>query len=465
MSQLSALLTEINTELGTPITRTMLIAALRDLANVSSSNSMTKTEAEAYSFTNPPEILHTTGWANPGDYGGAAYQKVDAFTTPVNGLGNRVGTFTTADGTKYQMIPTKAEVYVNAFGATSHASNDFTFDNWQFFEDCKYWMIGIGASLPSGVIPGIDMRVSPGCFYLTKPHSIEGASYSFICAGRNATMLRFPWNSDGIQVQHGYGGQGQTIGHEGGPFNVGGNYTVGNLGYWPGTTRVYRCTTAGTMGTVAPVGTGTGITVTGGSAVWAYVRELNYSEIGYKGGGGGIISGFTMWGRHDPADPAQANDDEDQTTVDGSYHSGIVMRERIEVTNVWVNSFVGHGIAIVSDGDPEVRASGNVNQWRLDRVSSYWNAHDGIHVGLADANAGVGIDIDVAGNYRFGVFDGSFLGNRWLSLQAAYDGTSGVGAKHPGMCTHNGYIWLARIPWHWRRSGCQLCQRAGHRSE
>jgi hypothetical protein len=448
MSQLASLLTEINTELGTPITRTMLIAALRDLANVSSSNSMTKTEAEAYSFTNPPEILHTVGWATAGDYGGAAYQKVTTFTTPINALGNNVGTFTTADGTKYQMIPTRSEVYVNAFGAQSSPLSDWSLQttNWQAFEDTKYFIKGLtDASHVIASTVGMDMRISAGCFHLSKAHSIEGCPYSIIGAGRYATMLRTPWNQDGIQVQHGYG-TGQTFGHEGANFNAGGNYTIGELGYWPGTTRVYRCTTAGTMGTVAPVGTGTGITVAGGSAVWAYVRELTWSEIGTTGGGGGIISGMTLYGSFNRNDPAQSGFDEDLNQIDGGYHSGIVMRERIEVTNVWTASYIGHGIAIVSDGDPEVRSSGNVNQWRLDRVSSYWNGHDGIHVGLADANAGVGIDIDVQSNLRFGVNDASFLGNRWLSLQAAYDGTSGVGAVHPGMCTHNGYVWLARIP-------------------
>lgn len=456
MSQLASLLSEINTELGTPITRTMLIAALRDLANVSTSTAMTKVEAEAYSFTNPPEILHTTGYFAHGDFGAAAYQKVDTFTTPLastlrnSSLTYHVGTFTTADGTKYQMIPRDANVCPNAFGAKSGAGGDFSLDepNWQAFEDCKYWILG-QQDVPSAGTSGFRMTLAQGCYNLAAAHSMEGGLYDIYGgASGGATMIRVPDKTDGIQIQHAWGGGSVSIGHEGGAINTGFPISVGLDVYWVGTTKVYRCRTAGTVSNTAPTGTGTNITVPGGTAHVDYIRELTWSEKRFQAGGG-VIADLNIWGRWNRNVLTAADAPFDETfsvTEEGAYHSGIVMKNRATIQRVWCGSFPGHGIAVVADGDPEVRAGGNVNQWRLDRVSAYWNGHDGIHVGVSDANGGVGIDIDVASNLRWGVADWSFLGNHWLSIQSAFDGRQFVGAVYPGQCVHNGYWWLARVP-------------------
>lgn len=455
MSQLSSLLAEINTDLGTPITRTMLLAALRDLANVSSSSAMTKVEAEAYTFTNPPEILRTTGYNTAGDFGAATYQKVTTFTTPQastlrnSGLTYKVGTFTTADGTKYQMIPEHGNVCPNAFGMVSTGMFDFSLveANWQAWEDCKYWILyqnDVGGVAGGG--QGFKMTMAQGCYNAAAAHSMEGGGYDIYgqCAG--GTMIRTPEFCDGIQIQHSWGGQNVSIGHEGGPINTGfGITSVGQDVYWPGTTRVYRVRTGGTCSNTAPTGTGTSITVPGGTAVVDYIRELTWSEKRYQAGGS-VIADLTLWSRFDRAAHTAPYDETFSVATEGAYHSGIVMKNRATLTRVFCASFSGHGIAVVADGDPEVRAGGNVNQWRLDRVSAYWNGHDGIHVGNSDANAGVGIDIDVASNLRWGVADWSFLGNHWLSLQSAFDGRSFIGAPYPGQCVHNGYWWLARVP-------------------
>jgi hypothetical protein len=385
-----------------------------------------------------PTWIRTQGYTTVGDYGGALYKRVTVAPTP------NVGTFTSADGAIWSMVPTSDQVFVNAFGAQPRASNDQSFDNWQAFEDCKYWIIS-QKDVATGTLAlnQMTMRVGPGTYYLSRSHSIEGVTYSLIGSGREngGTAFRYPWNQDCVQVQYMWGGSGQTIGHEGTPVFAGATMDKGMLIYWPGSTHVYVVTTAGAVSGTAPTSTGTGIT--NGTAVLDYVRELTWSETRGASGGGGVISDIVFWGLWDITNSAQ--NDDDITVPGGGFHSGILMRSRVTIERVFSINNSGHGICVAADGDPEVRSSGNANQWRIDRVQCYWNGHDGVHIGYSDANAGIGIDIDTASNLRFGIFDACFLGNRWISVQSANDGRKSIGARYPTSVTHNGYWWLARV--------------------
>jgi hypothetical protein len=400
-------------------------------------------------FPSPPPFICTVGYYDPDDYGGALYEKVTSFTTPIcsplvdAGRNYNVGTFSTLDGAKYQMIPTSNDVYVNAFGAKKTNQNDFSFDNWQAFEDCKYWILGLPD--PNNAI-GMNLTIPHGNFYLSRPHSMEGGPYNIIGVP-GGTLLRFHERCDGIQIQHSFGSS-QTVDHDGGPANTGFTLPVGMTVYWPGSTHLYVCRIPGVPSGTAPTSTGTGI-VNGGCTL-DYVRELTWSETRGQTSGA-LISGVALWSRWDWRNqPAPFDEDHSfgnfAAGQGGAYHSGIVMRNRITCRDVNCASFPGHGHAIVADGDPEVRGSGNVNQWRLDRCNGYYNGHDAFHIGLADANAGVAIDLDMAYNHRWGVADWSFFGNRLLSLQSNQDGRKFIGNAYPGACLHNGYWWIARVP-------------------
>lgn len=405
---------------------------------------LTRAQAVAATFSSPPTIIRTVGRTVPGDLGGASYKKVTTFDTPVSSVGGyNVGTFTTADGSKYQQILDETgEAWVEQFGARPGATNtDVSYDNWQSFEDAKYWLIDQSDKLNVTNKSGLTLRIGVGHFYLSKSHSIEGGSYNLIGSGRNGTTIRTPWNQDGIQIQgvvFGY----QTFSREGWQINSGDAVSVGFEVRWSGTNRVYVVRTAGTVG-AAPTGTGTGITT--GTAVVDYYRQQTWSEARPTSTDSSVVSDMTIWGLWDSNNPAQI--DEDQTVAGGAYHSGILMRTRAVVERVFVLAYAGHGISISGDGDMDNRGPGNVNQWKLDRISAYYNGHDGIHVMGADANAGVGIDIDTAYNGRWGVADWCFLGNRWLNIQSALDGNTAISqVKWAGAVTHNGYLYIAALP-------------------
>jgi hypothetical protein len=450
--------TEIDTQFPTNATGQITAARLRtvthDIVDSMSTGTfsgsgdpgLTRAQWQAVTFTGaPPSQIRTSGWDAPGDFGGATYQKVDTFTTPLNSArlipaSYNVGTLTTADGVKYQMIASAPYVHPNAFGAKSHATNDFSFDNWQAFEDCKYWIISRSDNDPAGM-GGMDLKIPNGCYYLSLPHSMEGGTYNFIGSGQQNTMIRTSRTEDAIQVQHSYGSSA-TVSHDAGAISGSWDVVAGQQYYWGGTDRLYTCTVSGRTSGAAPTGTGIGIVV--GTATFAFDRHLTWSELRPRNVGD-VISDITFWSRWNGNNDRTESMYED-LTVKGSFPSGCVMRNRIQILRCGFFSFAGFGVAVCADGDNEVRGSGIVNGWELQRVTCYWNGHDGVKVGNADANAGLALDLDLASNLRWAVNDASFFGNSWVRVQSANDGRAFAGSRYPGLVVHNGYIWLARVP-------------------
>jgi hypothetical protein len=464
LTTLSDLVTEINTQLPTNATgqitaakvRTVLIdMATEILADVASGGGgsitvegdpgLTLTSATTTFFATPPAVLRTSGYYTPGDEGGASYMKVATFTTPVNALGQNVGCFTTGDGTKYQMMFEGGQVYVNAFGAQSQNAFDYTHDQWQFFEDCKWFILGltnVGAGGGASSAGGATMRIGRGYYYLTKPHSMEGGGYTIKGCGimSGGTTWRTPENVSAIIIQHNYGGDTTTIGQDGYPLN-GSPTTIGLSTYVSGAAPLYKTTNVGTPNMSSPP-TGTGTGIVSGTAHFDFIRNRTWSEMLGGGAHDSTVQDITFWSRWDKAG---GNYYEDQTIVDGSYQSAIIMRTRADVRNVNIVAYPGFGIAAVADGDPLLRGAGNCNGFVIDRVHPYYCGHAGVHIGLSDSNAGTTYDVDTAHNGQAGIQDWSFLGNVHVNPQMAFDGNKdqGVGKWYPGV-TYGGYYWQAR---------------------
>jgi hypothetical protein len=345
-----------------------------------------------------------------------------------------------ADGSYWQIQPQNGEFWVEEFGGRVTAdNNDTTPDSWQAFEDSKVLTL----SQPPRGGGGTKIRICRGVYSLSKSFSLEGGQLLVHGCGRNATIIRTPWNVDAFQTQHWYGGDGQTFGHEGYPLN-GNPTTIGALVYVSGSTHVYRSMNVGTPNMGAPP-TGTGSGIVSGGAIFDYVRERSWSEMRGAAAAYSEIRDMTIWGRWTgPTDPNGY--DEDQTQTDGAYHSGILMRTRSTIQDVIVLSYPGFGVALCADGDPLVRSAGNVNGWIMNNVRVSGNGHSGIRNGLSDSNAGMGTNIDCERNGWSGIDDRSFLSNTWVNVQCAFDGSVfGVGKWVTGV-THNGYIYIARPP-------------------
>jgi hypothetical protein len=342
------------------------------------------------------------------------------------------------DGSYWVLQPQNGEIWVEQCGAQARPNNDKSFDNWPRFEDAK---IVILMSRDQGKTVG-TMRIGNGIFYLSKAHSIEGGGYHIRGLSMNNTsFIRCPYNSDGIQIQKSYG-SAATFGHEGGAYL---SFFDSNKGqeYYNDGIHVYVCTQAGRGSSTGPTGTGTGIV--DGAAVFDYVRDLTWAEQRFSGAQEHYtISDLTIWSYWDHTNLSQ--NDDDVTVPGGGYHSGIVMRSKSTIRDVFTLGFSGHGVAIVADGDPELRGPGNTNGWRIYNLLSNYNQYDGLHIGYSDANAGNIIGLDTAYNGRWGYKDAGFLTNTAIDLQSAFDGnvTGGGQGKYMGTVTHKGYVWLAR---------------------
>jgi hypothetical protein len=405
----------------------------------------THAQMTALSFASPPDSLHTNGWATPGDWGDAFYIKVSSF--PANWPTS--GTITTGDGTKYIIQPRNGEFWIEQFGGQGRPYYDTT-DQWQCWEDMKYCVmlqtdLGFGGTSTAAV----KMRFGRGVFYVTKPMSfdnpflVEGAGTQ----SNGGTTLRCPPGMDLVQFQHSFtgAGSGLTFGHEGASLN-GFPRVLNSLTYVTGSTRIYKATNTGSadLGN-PPTGTGTGIV--SGTATFDYVREKTWAEANGYGSAFGTFRGFSLWGPGGYDNTHPTGYDEDQTQVDGGYHSGIVIKSKGVVEDCYVLSFAGHGIAVAADGDPEVRSAGNANGFIVRRCRLYYNGHAGLRIGLADANAGSYYDIDTGYNHRAGVEEFCFLGNRGFNIQDQFSGSPGnTSGKFTGGVIHNNYYWLARAP-------------------
>jgi hypothetical protein len=458
LSTLDDLTAEINAQLPTNTTGQITAAKLRGvlidmsseiLADVSLGGtfggtgdpSLTRAQAIATTFSSPPNTIRTTGYATVGDNGGHLHKKIGSL--PAAPLTN-VGTFTTADGTNYLMVPDGTEVHVNAFGASPRAGDsDFAVDSLTAFNNCRNWILAYAAPAGTAGTTGITM-VLDGYYYLSKAFHTGQGNYNIRGESRNSRITT-PWPYDQIVVHNTltFGREGYTY-TSAFPIYYGQRVNIG--------THVYVAVVAGTpSGTSAPSGTGTG--QVDGTVVWNYERELDYHET--RGGAfGGTIERLTVasnWSAFTPhsnnTEATKPSDDQTNLATEGAYFCGVLGRCRCTIREVSYFGQPGMGLAFVGDGDPYIRGPANVNDWHIDRCGGGFLAWNGIHLGLSDGNAGYGSDIDSADCGGFGIANFAFLDNKFFATQHDGDGQFNRGfSKYPTSVGHRGYQWMARLP-------------------
>jgi hypothetical protein len=420
---------------------------------------LTRAQHIATTYTTPPAVIRTTGYNDPGDYGGGFYVKVA--TQP-----NHQGRFQTADGTWYELYPTAGEIWIEQFGAIGDRIN---------FNDKSYdRSIGMNAAIDYIVFSGraCDLRIGPGFFYqattwvLKGNINIRGLS---VWEGNGPTMLRPDVNVDSIFGCH----FAYTINRNTGVYSGANPYQIGqqiyyndNFGHTNGTgTGIYKVvgfTDGGTLSVgggpyntdvhVGNIGTGGGPSGTAngqvdGNLIFDYVRESTRVERAF-GHYTGKIEGINIFSYWNPAQ--QADGSWNDPTQPFNTACGMIFTDRAWVSNCWIGQMSQHGIAFVADGDPSLPyCAGNVDGFKVESCGLYYNGSDGFHVGYAIANAGYCEHIDVAFSGRWGIAEWSFLGNAYNQVQSAGDGDirpflARWNKAHS--CVHNGYMWIARLP-------------------
>lgn len=106
---------------------------------------------------------------------------------------------------------------------------------------------------------------------------------------------------------------------------------------------------------------------------------------------------------------------------------GVEMLARATLRDFSIDGMHGHGLAIVaSTGD-----GNNANNFALWDVRSGSNNGKGVFARGADANAGVGVLVDVNANLMDGIDDASFLGCWWFGCHADSNGMPGDNGLPP----------------------------------
>jgi hypothetical protein len=103
---------------------------------------------------------------------------------------------------------------------------------------------------------------------------------------------------------------------------------------------------------------------------------------------------------------------------------GIQLRGRATMRNLYIRGVSQNGVHIVVTAGGEL--DGNANNWFAENINIEWCGGHGFYTSGADANAGTGIAINAAHNGGFGIYDGSFLGNTYVSCHTATNGVLGL---------------------------------------
>ena len=130
-------------------------------------------------------------------------------------------------------------------------------------------------------------------------------------------------------------------------------------------------------------------------------------------------------------------------TSDTAY--GIWLRTKADLTNINIGGFA-YGLFINATAGSGGATEGNVNCCKFSRVRAAGNRIDGLHIAnsSADANACVFDACDASFNGRWGVFDGSFLGNSYFGLHNDLNGRADIGIT-PSMVSHGGFRYSVKI--------------------
>lgn len=105
----------------------------------------------------------------------------------------------------------------------------------------------------------------------------------------------------------------------------------------------------------------------------------------------------------------------------GNGQDGLWVEARVDVRNVHVANFSGHGVRVDADINrtPEQGGPSGASACSFLSVRSTGNQGNGWHFRGGDANECVLIDCDASSNEGWGYFDESFLGNNGLGVHAA----------------------------------------------
>lgn len=408
---------------------------------------LTREQAIAATFSDPPNAIRTIGYYTAGDGGGGLHVRVN--TEPTH-----PGYFTTADGSFYELVVEHDQVTLQQFGAQgmelyySEYPPGHPRDCYPAWNKADKYIAAKGGS-------DTTLLIGAGFWYFSQAMHLRRCPYVIKGKGYNGTWIRMPPYQDAIIICYTW-----SLGHDYTVIGPSTNQAKGNGLWTPNNGNCYRVTTAGTVGSDYPAGLGNDplVPYTTGTAVLRfekYVGPGSFEDYDYSYGvvqaSGSRVEDLQIWSFWSPhsSDPAYNKYPDQNLDVSGSpiYPAGIVMRAASTIRNVKLTQCGGHGIAIVANGDPEIKGAGNVNGWDVEHILSFYNAKDGIHVGYSDANAGSARSINTYQNGRWGIADWDFLGNAWSDCEDAFSGFfNNSNAQYPNTCWYNGFQWIARLP-------------------
>lgn len=119
---------------------------------------------------------------------------------------------------------------------------------------------------------------------------------------------------------------------------------------------------------------------------------------------------------------------------EGDFGHGIRLRTRATLRDIAIWKFAEDGLSIIATGASADPAQvGNANLTRIDGLMCRDNGRHGVYVQGGDANSINAYDVNVIGNRGWGILDDGFLGNRWIGLHAANNGSA---------VSHGGRLYL-----------------------
>jgi hypothetical protein len=449
---------DIETSFGDNTIGSITPAILRKIMHETAAigGAMTRAECIATTFVNPPEMIRTSGYSNPADGGGALYVKVNAAPTA------HPAWFQTLDGTYYLLVPEHCQLLLPQFGAKQMVNHLVQPSAGAVDDVYPAWLAAdkfIASYVSGSVTPGgFALRLPPGIWFTSKAIHLKRKTYDIDGTGMKGTYLRFPAYCDGIITAYTW-----SCGHDYSVFGPSAPVIAG-MAVWktdlqlsPG--NVYRCITGGILAASGDPLTGSDPTATythgtaqfkyetnvGPSSAYDYdITSTNYAE-------NSGISNLVLWSFWDPrtSDPLTNKWPDQNLDLAGQpiFNCAINMRARARVKNVTILSSNGFGIAIIANGDRDMKGAGNTNGWDLEHIIVTGCGKDNIHVGDSDSNAGSARFIDSSYAGRMGVADFSFLGDNWTDVQSAYDGSANSPFRqYVGGTLYNGYGWRARLP-------------------